>query len=338
MKKEKNQINYILDKKDKKIIYFLEKNARYNNSQIAKKVGLSKQVVNYRIKNLEKEGIIKGYWTIIDYQKIGFNCNNILLKLKNMDPIKEKEFIKYLLSIDGISWIAQTLGKWDLMIAFLYENLADFNEIFIKICDKFYENIQLYQILPNLDNYPLTGKLIYKDLKLNEIPTVKCGENKLIKITKNDFLILNELTNNARIPLVSLASKLNISFKTLKFRMEQLKKQGVIQAYRAEINYGKLGYQWRICFLDVHNFNLNNKNKFINYAKKHPNVIYIVNTISSNLNIDILTKNENDFFEIKNEFHREFNDFIKSFEIVNLLNVYKRDFLPKKKEFIKNVN
>ena len=54
-----------LDEKDKKILYELDKNSRQGISSIAKKVRLSKEVVNYRIKNLEKRKIIKGYYAVL---------------------------------------------------------------------------------------------------------------------------------------------------------------------------------------------------------------------------------------------------------------------------------
>ena len=40
-----------LDLKDKKILEQLDLNSRQSNSQIAKKVGLSKDAIGYRIKN-----------------------------------------------------------------------------------------------------------------------------------------------------------------------------------------------------------------------------------------------------------------------------------------------
>ena len=45
--------------KDRKILYELDKNCWQSNSQIAKKVSLSKQVTNYRIKRLEEHAIHK---------------------------------------------------------------------------------------------------------------------------------------------------------------------------------------------------------------------------------------------------------------------------------------
>ena len=55
-----------LDLKDRKILYELDLDARQPLTQIGKKVGLSKDVVSYRMKKLQDEGIIKNYYTVID--------------------------------------------------------------------------------------------------------------------------------------------------------------------------------------------------------------------------------------------------------------------------------
>ena len=50
-----------LDLKDRKILYELDFNARQTDSEIAKKVKLSREVVNYRISRLQKNGIIRNF-------------------------------------------------------------------------------------------------------------------------------------------------------------------------------------------------------------------------------------------------------------------------------------
>ena len=55
-----------LDEKDRKILVELDKDARQSDSEIAKKVRISKQVANYRIQNLIKRDIFN---QIIDHLK-----------------------------------------------------------------------------------------------------------------------------------------------------------------------------------------------------------------------------------------------------------------------------
>ena len=59
-----------LDLKDKKILYELDLNSRATLNEIAKKVGLSKQVVDYRLKNLIKNNVINRFYTAINFSKL----------------------------------------------------------------------------------------------------------------------------------------------------------------------------------------------------------------------------------------------------------------------------
>jgi DNA-binding Lrp family transcriptional regulator len=49
---------YELDKKDRAILYNLDLNSRQSFNQLAKRVGLSREVVQYRVKQLEKRKLI----------------------------------------------------------------------------------------------------------------------------------------------------------------------------------------------------------------------------------------------------------------------------------------
>ncbi len=61
-----------LDLKDKKILTLLDEDARLSNTQIAKKVGLSKPAVEYRLKRFEKNNIIFSYYTVVNFTKLGY--------------------------------------------------------------------------------------------------------------------------------------------------------------------------------------------------------------------------------------------------------------------------
>ena len=84
-----------LDLKDKKILYELDLNSRATLNEIAKKVGLSKQVVDYRLKNLIKESAIKQFYTVINFSKLGYTQYKLYLKFQNVNPETEKEIIAY---------------------------------------------------------------------------------------------------------------------------------------------------------------------------------------------------------------------------------------------------
>ncbi|MBQ8325557.1 MAG: Lrp/AsnC family transcriptional regulator [Lachnospiraceae bacterium] len=67
-----------LDTLDNKILDVLKDNARATFSEIGEKVGLSRVAVKNRMEVLEKNGIIKGYTTVIDKTKVPLGVQFIL--------------------------------------------------------------------------------------------------------------------------------------------------------------------------------------------------------------------------------------------------------------------
>ncbi|MCL5068702.1 MAG: Lrp/AsnC family transcriptional regulator [Thaumarchaeota archaeon] len=66
-----------IDEIDKKIIGQYVLDARQSYHQVAKKIGVAVSTVQMRTKRLEKEGIIKGYTAILDYEKLGLTLTAI---------------------------------------------------------------------------------------------------------------------------------------------------------------------------------------------------------------------------------------------------------------------
>ena len=65
-----------LDSLDQKIVELLIQNARMSYSDIGEQVGISRVAVKSRIQALEEKGVIEGYTTIVNPQKLGgsFSC------------------------------------------------------------------------------------------------------------------------------------------------------------------------------------------------------------------------------------------------------------------------
>jgi Lrp/AsnC family leucine-responsive transcriptional regulator len=65
--------NNILDSFNWKILEELQKNARITAVELGKRINLSAPAVAERIRKLEEEGYIKGYRTVVDYDKLGLS-------------------------------------------------------------------------------------------------------------------------------------------------------------------------------------------------------------------------------------------------------------------------
>src|SRR3989338_6790520 len=112
-----------LDVKDKKILYELDSNSRQPLSIIAKKVGLSRDIVNYRISQLISKGIINGFYAAIDISKLGYIFCRIFLRFQKIDPAKEEEIIEYCRKCPSIGWMYTVDNRWNLVFAVYVKNI-----------------------------------------------------------------------------------------------------------------------------------------------------------------------------------------------------------------------
>jgi len=99
-----------IDLKDRKIIKYLENNSRQSYSHIAKKVGLSRESVRYRIKQLEEKGVIQDYKVVIDVSKLNYFNYHIFITLNNPEIDIEKELIKRMKSLPFVRAIIKFSG------------------------------------------------------------------------------------------------------------------------------------------------------------------------------------------------------------------------------------
>ena len=124
-----------IDETDRGILEYLQKNARLTNKQIAKSLGLPKSTVQYRIKRLEAEGIIKGYRAQIDATRIGKDYPTFTF-IRTKHAMKKYQKVGKLLSeIAGVSAVYFMAGDYDFIVFSLSTGRKDFMQKLEKIYD-----------------------------------------------------------------------------------------------------------------------------------------------------------------------------------------------------------
>ena len=116
----------ILDETDSIILNILQKNCRISNNDIAKKVGLPKSTVQYRIKRLEKDGIIEGYRAHVNSEKIGKDYITITFVQAKYGKENYEKVGKVLAKIPGVFVVYFILGKHDFVVLCNSNNRDDF--------------------------------------------------------------------------------------------------------------------------------------------------------------------------------------------------------------------
>src|SRR3989344_1477347 len=130
-----------LDAKDWEILRAISHDARMPASRIARRVGLKRETVKYRLKKLRSSGVVKYFLTFLDLAKIGYPVwGFMLISFKDLDAKSEDEFDKHIKKNPHVLFAYRALGEWDYGIEFcaktpqqLYEIQQDLKKQFSKI-------------------------------------------------------------------------------------------------------------------------------------------------------------------------------------------------------------
>ena len=121
-----------LDRIDKKILRELEKNARITNNELAERVGLSATPCWKRVKNLEANGVIKGYHAELNADRLGFSDIAIVqIRLDKHGDQMLKNFDQALAEIPEVIDAYIVTGEFDYMIIAAVSSMAHY-ERFIR--------------------------------------------------------------------------------------------------------------------------------------------------------------------------------------------------------------
>lgn len=317
----------IIDEKDRKILAELDRNARQTDSELAKKVGVSKQVANYRIQKLIDRGIITNFYTIVNVGNLGLNSYYIFLQLESINKDQEKKLLEKIKSLGFVGWLVSGMGRWDAVILINSDSVASFerylNQI-ITICGK-----HLHEYV--FTNLVEAEHISYKFLSKNyQSYNIKQSERKeIVKFDKTDAKILKTISQNARLPITEIADKTKLPLHVVNYHLKTLIKNKIIEGFKPKININKLGNQWHLLLIQFQNISEQRKKEFIEYCKNHNKVYYVTNTIGSyNLMLDIIVSNVEEFKEVLLDLKDKFSDIIRLYESMIIFEEYKINYMP----------
>ncbi len=121
-----------MDNYDKKILDFLQKNAKLTAKEMADKLSLSQTPIYERIKKLEKMGIIKDYVAILDGEILGKGFIVYMnITIKDHSHNKRQEFIKKLSSLKDVSELYHTSGSFDFMAKVRFASVKEYRDFLV---------------------------------------------------------------------------------------------------------------------------------------------------------------------------------------------------------------
>jgi DNA-binding Lrp family transcriptional regulator len=308
-----------LDTKDRRILYELDLNARQPSSRIAKKLGLSPEVVNYRIKRLEEEGIITRYNIVLDLTKIGIIQFKVCLSLQHLTSMKLKDIIDKLKEISSVKWIVSCNGNWDIIVSAEVYSIFEVNTTRDSILKLFRGHINKKALAIAVNASVYNRRYFLQDTDMQEKPRIILSDNKKADIDEIDFKILQVLAENARKPSIEIAREIKTTPRTVAYRIKQMIKNKIITGFRIVIDYEKLGIHFYKTFIYFDNHDQERLNSLIRYLEQNNNVIIYGKTVGNwDIEPEFEVFSEAEFNKIIEQIKDNFSDIIKNIEVVTI--------------------
>lgn len=319
-----------IDKKDRRIIYELEDNCRRSLNKIAKKVGLSKQVLHYRIERLVREGAIIQFIANIDYSKLGYVNHEVWMQFNEITKEQKEDFIGFLKKHPNIRWLASCGGKFDCAMAIMSEDVVSFSEILNGIFGKYRGYVQNHfiTISKGVWTYPRSYLIGDRENK-NRCHLLFSGISKKLQLDDNEMKILYLLSKDAKLSTVEIARKVRLTPITIRSKIKQLEKNGIIAGYKAIIQPVIIGIENYEILITTQNTSEEKIKEFQTYCQLHPYITFLLNIVGRwDLNIAFDAEDGEHFQQIMTEIRSRFGLIIREYEYVQILWVHKFDFAP----------
>ncbi|MBF0277406.1 MAG: Lrp/AsnC family transcriptional regulator [SAR324 cluster bacterium] len=319
-----------INQKEKQVLYALSLNARENLANIARELKLSRQVVSYNLESLENKGIIEGYYTILNINRLGFLYHRVFLKFRNIDLENEKHIISECRQNKKIGWIIQHEGHWDLALIIWAKNTIEFEEVLDDFLERFGEciaekNFSVSTSIHHLKHKYLLGKKSLTDLVLG-------GNPEEAEIDETDYEILGILCKDARRSLIEIGEAVSLSPGMVKNRIEKLHEKEIILGYNLKLNHRLLGYTHFKIFLFLNQSSRQSLAELINYLKGLSCTIYITRAVGiADLEFEVLVQTQSELSDVVKSLRLKHPNLIRNYESITISYEPYINYLPIKK-------
>ena len=317
-----------LNRIDRKILHELDANARIPLTQLARKLRQSRELVNYRVNSLLRQGIIRKFVAMINPAKLGYCIYKMYFKFQNLSKKTEHEAIAWLVENNFIYWVATAKGKWDLNITVFARNINHFEEIISGFISAYGRYIADLEFNTTLEVGIMAKDWILPEDRLFSKIAFVGGESSDSRIDKVDVEILRVLANNARISAMELGKKIKATQKVVIYRIRQLEKKGIILGYTTSLDLEKLGVQFFKANVSFNVMSSAMKKKIVEYSRHIPQIGFLIFCVGSwPVELELIVKDNTEFYAVMDSLREQFPE-MKGYETMIFPNEYKFDWMP----------
>jgi DNA-binding Lrp family transcriptional regulator len=138
----------VLDDLDHKILSNLEQSHYSSLSMFARQLSLPVSTVNWRVKQLEKRGVIVGFVHLINTSMLGMHTYKLLVSARSAQDDFRKALFGFAAEHPNITTFIQCIGGWDFELGVEIEDAAGVSRITQSMQKLLSNNIHSVEVIP----------------------------------------------------------------------------------------------------------------------------------------------------------------------------------------------
>lgn len=310
-----------IDSRDLRILHELERDARVPASEIAKKVGISKHAVIYRIKALERSDVLGPYLLVTNTVLLGYQNYEVWFRLRNVPPEDMAAMLEYLRRDPNVYSLTTCTFSYGLFAGCMARSVQEFRWWLGRFLEAHGAHINSYDVsvVEELFSYGrsyILGAKSDAGAPRAVFPFNQPPYRDKPRLDEQDIRILEAMRHDARARYNQLADRAGMGEKTLRKRIRDLERAGVITGFKAHVHPSKLGYEWFEVFVRIRK-DSRREAELVRYCANQPHITYCLRCIAKwDLDIAIEVKDVADFQRIMADMADRFSDIFISYETV----------------------
>jgi len=315
-----------MNPKDARLLFEIDKNYRQPYSKIGKKIGMSQQLINYKVKSLASDGVVIGNYPLIDYSRLGYLSFRVYFKINYLNWESFEKMINSLKNHPNITSIMECDSGYDLMILFSTRNPSAFNKALREVISEYPKQLKNCMILTTVvehlfsKNY-LTGSNSSSD-------TVVGGDRNFTDTDPVDKKILKALTRGKK-TVVEMSTEAGITSKTAMNRLKIMENKEIIKGYRLVIDTRKIKLSTNKILIKFHSVSIDKEKEIMKFCLGHPGITEVAKTFGEwDLELTVIAKTREEFRNICILIRQKFEDIIADFDNFRIFKIHKKQLLP----------
>lgn len=308
-----------LDKTDRKLLFLLDLNSRQSFSELAKKLKLGSDLVEYRVKKFIEKGIISRFSAIINPAKQGVSIYKTYLKHK-MSSERYKQFLLTVENHPATYWLMDAHGRWDSLFSLAASSNYEFQTFQDQILKNFAQDI----IETNVYSLVTIKRFPKRYLINGEAPSVSWNAEPCPNLLDElDLRILSEVSVNCRKACTEIARDLGTTRSVVDYRLAQLEKNSVILGYRTQFNYRKIDLIVFKVLVELKDYRPQIRSKLYSFAESKKQItIYIEQIGAYQVELEIEVSTYQEFISIIEDFRSTLGAYLGRIDYMLVKNDY----------------